>query len=174
MSIKNCFHCGKETTNLKFCSRSCSAKETNKIPKRKLKKQCASCENLIRNHRSSLCEHHYQESIKNRKEYLQNLTLNDYVNRKCIKKLHQSSKYVHIRGFCRSWNKDKSKLPCHACGYSKHVELAHIIPLNRFPLTATIGEVNASTNIIQLCPNCHWEFDNDLLDLVFPEQSKSQ
>lgn len=29
--MNHCLHCGKETTNLKFCSRSCSAKETNKF-----------------------------------------------------------------------------------------------------------------------------------------------
>ncbi len=28
-----------------------------------------------------------------------------------------------------------------------------------------MGEVNSKDNIIQLCPNCHWEFDKGLLSL---------
>lgn len=109
----------------------------------------------------------------NKREAIQNLTLSDYCERPSVVRLHQSSKFAHIRGLCRSWNKDKLKLPCHICGYSKHVELAHIRAISSFPLTALVGEVNHKDNIIQLCPNCHWEFDNKLVDLVFPEQSES-
>lgn len=171
--IKNqCNHCGNETTNPKFCSRSCAAKETNKTPKRKLERKCSNCDSIVRNWRSSLCEKHFQIYISNKRTTLENLTLNDYVNRECIKNLHPSSKFAHIRGLCRSWNKDKTSLPCYNCGYTKHVELAHIKAISLFDLTAKLGEVNHSNNIVQLCPNCHWEFDNGLLILVFPEQSE--
>lgn len=174
MIINKCFHCGNNTTNPKFCSRSCSAKEANKVPKRKLSKKCTQCDSLARNYKSSLCEHHYQERLLKQKEHLLDLTIQDYTERECIKRLHASSKFAHIRGLCRSWNKDKLKLPCHVCGYSKHVELAHIKPLSSFPLTALLKDVNGSHNIVQLCPNCHWEFDNGLITLAFPEQLESQ
>lgn len=173
MAINKCKFCSKKTTNPKFCSKSCAAKENNKIPKRKLSKKCSRCSNIVRNYRSTLCEHHYQMGLKNKKEYLLNLTLQDYTDRNCIKNLHHSSKFAHIRGLCRSWNKDKIKLPCHICGYSKHVELAHIKSLSSFPPTATLKEVNSSNNVVQLCPNCHWEFDNKLITLAFPDQLKS-
>lgn len=170
MEINKCLHCGNETTNPKFCSRSCSAKETNKIPKRKLSKKCSNCDSLVRNYRSTLCEHHYQEHLKRKSDYVKNMTLADYTERDCIKKLHRSSRFAHIRGLCRTWNKDKLELPCHICGYSKHVELAHIKPLSSFPPTALLKDVNSPDNIVQLCPNCHWEFDNGLISLAFPEQ----
>lgn len=170
MVIKNCFHCGKQTTNPKYCSKSCSSKETNKIPKRKITKKCSHCESLVRNYRSTLCQFHFEENLKNKKDYLLNLTLEDYTNRECIKKLHPSSKFAHIRGLNRNWNKDKLKLPCYNCGYSKHVELAHIKALSDFLPTSKLKEVNHPNNVIQLCPNCHWEFDNNLITLVFPEQ----
>lgn len=173
MIIKTCLFCNKETTNPKFCSRSCSAKETNKIPKRTIKRKCSKCENLIRNTKSSLCEKHFKEDLENRKEHILNLSLKDYTERECIKKLHKSSKHSHIRGLCRSWNKSKTKLPCHVCGYTKHVELAHIKSISSFSEDAKLSEVNSSDNIIQLCPNCHWEFDNGLIILDFPEQSES-
>ena len=173
MTIKKCLHCGTLTTNPKFCSRSCSAKLTNKTPKRVLVKLCTQCNSLVRNYRSTLCEQHYQIYLLKQKEHLVNLTLQNYTERDCIKKLHPSSKFAHVRGLCRSWNKEKILLPCHACGYNKHVELAHIKPLRSFPPTATLGEVNSSLNVVQLCPNCHWEFDNNLIVLAFPEQSES-
>lgn len=174
MKNKKCLCCGTITTNPKFCSRSCSTKIANKVPKRKLSKKCTKCDNIARNYRSTLCENHFQDNLKNKKDYIKSLTLSDYTERECIKKLHKSSKFAHIRVLCRSWNKNKTMLPCFNCGYSKHVELAHIIPISSFPSTATIEEVNSPNNVIQLCPNCHWEFDNNLLSLVFPEQSESQ
>jgi hypothetical protein len=171
MSNNKCLHCNKETVNPKFCSRSCSAKETNKIPKRKLSKKCSNCDNLIRNYRSTLCEHHFQEAKKNKTDYIKNLSIGDYTQRDCLKELHASSRFAHIRGLNRSWNKNLIKSPCYACGYSKHVELAHIKPMSSFPSTAKLSDVNSTDNVVQLCPNCHWEFDNGLLNLAFPEQS---
>ena len=172
MNTNKCLHCGNITTNPKFCSKSCSAKETNKIPKRKLIRKCSQCDTIVRNYRSSLCEHHYQEYLKSQKEHLLSLTLADYTERECIKRLHISSKFAHIRGLNRSWNKDKLQMPCYHCGYTKHVELAHIKSLSSFDSNTTLAEVNSSTNVVQLCPNCHWEFDNGLISLVFPEQAK--
>lgn len=170
MKINKCLNCSKDTTNKKFCCKSCAAIVNNKIPKRKIKKQCSKCSSVVRNYRSTLCEHHFQELLTTKKEYIQNLSISAYTERACIKRLHVSSKFAHIRGLCRTWNKDKAKLPCHICGYSKHVELAHIRPLRSFPLTALLREVNSPLNVIQLCPNCHWEFDNGLISLAFPEQ----
>ena len=164
--MKNqCTHCNKPTNNAKFCSRSCSAKETNKTPKRKLIRKCTSCNSIVRNYRSTLCEHHFNLKSAAYKQQLQDLTIADYFNRECIKKLHPSSKFAHIRGLCRVAHKHLLLKPCHKCGYNKHVELCHIKSLSSFPPTAKISEVNASNNIIQLCPNCHWEFDKGLITL---------
>lgn len=165
MIERKCFHCGNDTTNPKFCSRSCSASFSNKIPKRKLSRKCSHCENLVRNYRSTLCEHHFQtKTIEDRSE-LRSRTLESYYSRDSLKGLHPSSRSAHVRGLNRSWNKDMTQRPCVCCGYSKHVELAHIRPISSFPLTATLGEINSRENIATLCPNCHWEFDNGLLEL---------
>lgn len=56
-------------------------------------------------------------------------------------------------------------MPCAVCGYTKHVELAHKRALQDFPDDALLSEVNARGNVIQLCPNCHWELDHGFLDL---------
>lgn len=167
MEIK-CFNCHKLTKNKKYCSRNCAAKINNKIPKRtKQVKFCTKCKNPVKNN-STLCKKHHKERSK---EYLLNLTIADYTKRMCLLNLHPSSKFAHIRGLNRSWNKDLISLPCYVCGYTKHVELAHIRPISKFPETALLKDVNSRTNVVQLCPNCHWEFDNNLISLAFPEQS---
>lgn len=157
-----CLSCQCETENPKFCSRSCAAKYTNKIPKRKLSKTCAhkDCGCIIRNHRSSLCEKHYQDNFQNKKEFILNTTLGEYRERN--KHLHPSSANVQVRGFARFWFKDLTKMPCAFCSYDKHVELCHIKAVASFDDSSLIRDVNHKDNIIQLCPNCHWEFDNGL------------
>lgn len=54
---------------------------------------------------------------------------------------------------------------CAICGYDKHVEVAHIKPVSGFSDEATMREINSFSNLIGLCPNHHWEFDNGLLKL---------
>jgi hypothetical protein len=78
--------------------------------------------------------------------------------------LKQNSKSLrwtdHVRYFARKQHVFTS---CVICGYSKHVEVCHIKDIADFPDTATIEEINQESNVIGLCPNHHWEFDNDQL-----------
>jgi hypothetical protein len=53
---------------------------------------------------------------------------------------------------------------CSICSYSKHVDICHIKPIADFTEDVVISEVNSLNNLITLCKNHHWEFDNDLLD----------
>jgi len=55
---------------------------------------------------------------------------------------------------------------CAVCGYNKHIEIAHIKAVADFDDNATIAEINDIDNLIGLCPNHHWEFDNGLLDIT--------
>lgn len=54
---------------------------------------------------------------------------------------------------------------CAICGYSKHVEVAHIKAVNEFDDSATVREIDSLSNLIGLCPNHHWEYDNGILTL---------
>ncbi len=100
-------------------------------------------------------------------------TLGEYHAMLSVAGKHDSWKNAHIRGFARSWNPDICNHPCQSCGYSKHVELAHVKPLRDFGPTDTLGDINSSSNLLALCRNCHWEFDNDLLLLAdIPERSE--
>lgn len=172
--MKNCPTCGNETTNPKFCSRSCSAIFTNKeFPKRKTKKLCITCNQPVSSYRNSRCKIHQKEYIETRYDYIQELTLEDYWSKKSLSNLHSSSKNAHIRLLARSHFKDLKNKPCSNCGYDKHVELCHIKPIKEFKSDSKIKDINSYSNLIQLCPNCHWEFDNGFLNL-FPVLDSNQ
>lgn len=170
-----CLNCKVTTMNPKFCSTTCAASYNNTLsPKRKPKvRNCTICNKefaIAKRRRCQECQDagrfrisqsfHRQKKIQYDQNFYKLLTIADYKNRPSNKNRHPLWAHNAIRGFCRSWNKNMQSMPCKRCGYSLHVELAHIKPMADFPETATLGEVNAPENIIPLCPNCHWEFDN--------------
>lgn len=165
--MNKCISCKKETTNSKFCSRSCAAKINNTIyVKRKLNRKCLECDELVENYRKFRCRKHlllYKQGIS---ESFKNKTLKEYQEMLSVKGKHSSWLNSHVRIFNRAWNKKLTILPCANCGYDKHVELCHKKEVSSFPKTTRLGIVNARSNNIQLCRNCHWEFDNGLLDTL--------
>lgn len=54
---------------------------------------------------------------------------------------------------------------CAVCGYDKFVEIAHIKAVSEFDESALISDINSIDNLIALCPNHHWEYDNGVLIL---------
>lgn len=159
--------CINLTSNPRFCSKSCAAKTTNReSPKRKLTRTCIKCTNIIRNRGSLLCKLHHEEKFQ------RDSTLGEYRNRISVKGKHSSYANVHVRSFARTWLKHLRELPCAKCGYELHVELAHIKSISEFSDEDKLSDVNKESNVIQLCPNCHWEFDNLPRDGLFAQLLK--
>lgn len=98
-------------------------------------------------------------------KYSRNTTLSELFSSLSISGKHPSWKCSTVRNTCKSWNKHLVGNPCENCGYNKHTELCHIKDVTLFPLETTLGEINDIKNIVVLCPNCHWEFDNGRLRL---------
>ena len=153
---KECAFCGQKTDNPKFCSSSCAAKYNNiHYPKRKQRiRYCRHCGVVIPAGRT-VCDDC-------------NPSLVDWSQR-TLKSLRDGAKYqVHakVRDIAR-YNYEKANLPrvCANCGYDKHVEICHIQAINSFPEETPVAVINDLTNLVALCPNCHWEFDNGLLHL---------
>lgn len=146
-----CVVCQVETKNPKFCSRSCSAKHTNKTnPKRQPQGRCYTCQAVV-NKSNKFC--------KNCKPYQnEDCTIQEAIDR--YAKHHKSSAFAIIRTRARSIAAKLGWTTCVECGYSKHVEIAHIKSISSFPLETKISVVNDTSNLKPLCPNCHWEFDN--------------
>jgi predicted restriction endonuclease len=109
------------------------------------------------NYRKYRCEHHLELYKANK---YKTKTIGEYRNMISVKGKHASWLHSHVRNFARSWLKHLTKLPCKFCGYKEHVELAHIKGVSEFNDKELLSVVNSEKNVIQLCPNCHWEFDN--------------
>lgn len=73
-------------------------------------------------------------------------------------KYGKQSVFQPIRSRARNVIKDRKC--CEKCGYDKHVEACHIKPISSFTKNTLIDIINSPDNLLALCPNCHWEFDN--------------
>lgn len=65
----------------------------------------------------------------------------------------------------KAYKESGKPLSCSICGYDKHIEVAHIKAVSDFDDSSTIAEINSIDNLIALCPNHHWEYDNGILKL---------
>ncbi len=151
-----CLNCGHETKNPKFCSKTCSASYNNRLypKKKKAVKACKYCGNPVSG-RHIVCE----ACNRNRVDWSER-TLGDL---QAIRRFQVSSR---IRALARDVYL-KSSLPkaCSRCGYDKHIEICHKKPIDSFSSQTPVAEINNLNNLIALCPNCHWEFDNNLFSL---------
>jgi hypothetical protein len=123
----------------KFCSHKCSAEYSNRhrISRRKV------------------------STKPKRMNALDGVTKGDLFNRR---KNYQSARST-IRDHAYSIFMETNTGTCHQCGYSKHIEVAHIKAVSEFTSDTLITVINAPKNLVGLCPNCHWEFDHNLLTL---------
>ena len=149
-----------QTYNQKYCSLKCQNNYSHRIWVAQNKKVCPDCSTTI-NEKSKYCKKCVH---KHRHDNIFNMTIKEYSTLSSVNQ-HPSWRHNKIRGIARELYAKLISLPCHNCGYNKHVQICHIKPISSFSDSTTISEVNARSNIIQLCPNCHWELDKGLLKL---------
>lgn len=133
----NCLNCGKETTNPKFCSSSCSAKVTNKTPKKKRTRKvrfCTVCKTETLNQKfcSSTCsgEAMFKETLK---KFENGELTHDNTIKKCL-------------SFTRKYCCEKCSNEGVHMGESLTLQLDHI---------DGNSDNNLPSNLRFLCPNCH-------------------
>jgi len=150
------------------CLETKEIKEFNKIRKTH-RAQCKSCTRVAAKNQSSnkICPQCSQKcwakngavcgecKLLNSQERYKTLTLGDktYDN-------HKYAKYSYVRYFARKQGIDLGWTQCCKCGYDKHFEVCHIKPISSFPPDTLLIDINHPDNLMALCPNCHWEFDN--------------
>jgi 5-methylcytosine-specific restriction endonuclease McrA len=152
-----CLYCGSETTNPKFCSRSCAARHNNRaFPKKeRVKYYCKVCGRETR-YRRSYCTNCDPTKPKD----FSSITIAEirfgarYQANAWIRKLARRTYYTSDKPLC-----------CCKCGYTKHFEICHVRSIQEFPLDTPMSVVNSLENLVALCPNCHWELDHGLLSL---------
>lgn len=153
----NCIFCGVFTNNPRYCSRSCAAKHTNKIyPKRKpVDRFCQRCLTLL--------------PIGSRRQYCSSCCYSSQVINKTLGELRAKRTYqahTHVREHARRVFKLTSSVRyCEICGYDKHYEICHKKSIDSFDNLVLLSVINNIDNLVALCPNCHWEFDNGLIKI---------
>jgi hypothetical protein len=150
-----CLNCGADTLNPKFCSKSCAAQYNNKqFPKRE--KQKLFCENCGAEAppRRRFCD---KCTPKNGADW----------NARTLSFVRSMLDYhARIRQLARkAYSSSGRPRQCINCGHTKHLEICHVKPIQDFPDDTPISTINSLDNLVALCPNCHWEFDNGLLPL---------
>lgn len=140
--------CGKETSNVKFCSRVCSNRRKQRAKRTNLlKRKCKTCGCLIPKRRN------YCDPCRTIRTSKMDCTLREAM----YTRHHKSSAYALVRTRARGLF---PPCPCQKCGYEKHTEVCHINPIGSFPLDTKLSVINDLSNLLRLCPNCHWEHDN--------------
>lgn len=145
-----------------FCNSSCSATHRNLHyrkarfckhcnlqfnPLTKKRKVCASC-----------------KATRNTTPYVSLSTITKgelFTKRKNYQSARSSIRLMAVKTY-KFHNK---LLQCKICKYTTFVEICHIKPVNEFPYSATLLEINHIDNLVALCPNHHVEFDSGLLSL---------
>ena len=148
-----------------FCSASCSATFNNKGIRRHGKAPdliCPKCNSKKLNY-SKLCnkcenERKHQKSL--------NRTINEISYDNGVAK----TKFVKVRNIAKKLMK-RWNIPykCYICNYELHVDVCHIKPISCFNPKTKIKIVNSKNNLVYLCKNHHWEFDNGFLKFNLPE-----
>ncbi len=153
----NCLNCVTETTNPKFCSSSCAARYNNRVFPKCKKQQyfCIICGSETR-YRRSYCV----DCDPTKPKDFSDVTIREIRSRA----RYQANAWIRKLARRAYLGSEKPK-HCSRCGYSKHIEICHVRPIQDFPADTPMSKVNELDNLIALCPNCHWELDHGLLSL---------
>lgn len=169
-----------DTRKQKFCNRSCAAKYNNRrFPKRSCATSptglCATCTTVIHYKKGkdgTYSVRRYCEPCSKIARYAARNFSTEALHQRtkgdlfATRKNWQSARSTIVRHAALMFRSSGKPNVCVICGYAKHIDICHINDVASFPDSATIGEINASSNLVALCPNHHWEYDNGLIILV--------
>lgn len=167
----------REVKRKKFCNQSCAAKINNEeYHKRKKLRRIVFKFICTRNKSKN------NEIVKILKERIKKLIKEKLV---IVIKIRRNEKFHYLSGTkkelfdkYKSWQGARGKIQQHAryiynnsnnpkkcinCGYDNHYEVCHKKAVSEFDDNANIiNEINNIDNLMALCPNHHWEFDNKM------------
>ena len=159
--MQNCLECKSETKNPKFCDRSCSAKFTNRTPKRKpVERICTICKEPYFRSASSKGKRTRCDKCQTaqKEPQWQDFTIGEM---RGDGNSNSKSRIPYVRELARkTYLRSGLPLSCVICGYRVHVEICHRWDISRFKPEAPLSQVNHIDNLVPMCKNHHWEYDN--------------
>ena len=157
----------------KYCEQIIHPKEKDKVAETKRRSFCShACSAIYNNIKRGKNAEVRKERRKIKRQLIRKLKLPkfDYLLEKTKQEVFSNTKWQSARSTIRKhaafvFSGNKKDYCCEVCKYDKHVEICHIKAVKDFDKNAKIKEINAIENLVGLCPNHHWEFDNGLLEL---------
>lgn len=147
-----------------FCSRSCAASYNNSVNPKRVKTiyTCQTCGDVVSTARAKQCRACIMKNGTS--EQVKTTTVGQ------LKELYKDKNALafaaKIRGYGKTiYNNSNDPKYCVVCGYNKHYEVCHIKSISSFSDDATMAQVHNINNLVALCRNHHWEFDNNILTL---------
>ena len=147
----------------KCCCEIIKIGETQKVSEVRKKKFCSqSCSAIFNNGKRGV-KTPKEGKLKTEKfSYLNGVTKKEYFDIKGVYYKFRAVIRKHAQYVYESNNGSKS---CYICGYNKHIQVCHIKSVSSFVDNDLITDINSKDNLIGLCPNHHWEYDNGLIKL---------
>lgn len=133
-----------------FCNKSCAAAFNNRLYPKRERREMVVCEKCggKKARESVLCgDCRKRERSVERSQ----LTISGIMSQ--YDRWQRSNAYRRIGKYARHYNAKPDA--CTNCGWPHSLVWHHIVPVSRFPDTATVGEINAPDNLMCLCGNCH-------------------
>jgi hypothetical protein len=153
------------------CGKIIEVKDGQKISEVRVKKFCDhKCASTFNNSKRKI--------VKYKKKTRFELSLDKWKERTKKDLFENSKDYFSARSTItkcaqRAIKYSRRERCCENCGYNKHVEVCHIKAVAQFHESSSLYEINNENNLILLCPNCHWEFDNNILKIQVREAAIS-
>jgi predicted restriction endonuclease len=170
---KYCKYCSKvievkddkkvsDTRKQKFCNKSCSVSLNNKLyPKRSKVLADGSIEKIktyIRKEGVTPYDEHIKKiSILNKTKGQLFEHRNGWQNARSS--IQRSARNIFFK------HHSKDGVRCLSCGYALHVDVCHIKSVSSFSNDTLVSDINDINNLVGLCKNHHWEFDNGHLTM---------
>lgn len=151
----------------KSCGCVIEVRENEKCSQTRKKKFCGfSCASIYNNKNRVRIAKPKKPKIKKPKiekfSYLNGITKKEFFE---IKGIYYKFRAVIRKHAHYIYNKNNGEQKCKICGYDKHVEVCHIRSVSSYDDNNLITEINSFENLVGLCPNHHWEFDNGHIDI---------
>ena len=149
----------------RFCSKACSNKTCKRRKKKEVVCTYAGCNNIVDYHTNLFCRtckdlgRHFGRKLQGK--LINEITIKEY----CAEKKSGANRFDNIRHRAKKQFKNIKSEKCTKCSWPHHVEVCHIKSISSFPEDTLVSEVNKLENLVLLCPNCHWLYDNNLLKL---------
>jgi hypothetical protein len=147
----------------KFCGEIIKVGENQKPSETRKKIFCnSSCSTIFNNLRRE--KKQKIKFVKPEKfSFFDGVTKKEFFNKKGVYYKFRSEIRKHAQYV---YEKNEGLRECKVCGYDKHIQVCHIKSVSSFEEKDLITEINSFDNLVGLCPNHHWEYDNGHIKIL--------